>query len=113
MEKSDLKKIKAQALADARMRTGAKKQRVDITDDEWEAIQAGAISAHKLQAILRNADQERVKELATPRVPTVMTNAMQTRAKSMLASGYSQADVAAQLGIAVSTLSSSIARGDV
>lgn len=108
MEKSDLKKIKAQALAEARIRTGAKKERVDITDDEWNAIQAGAISNHKLEQILSNANLEQVKTLATPRTPTVMTTAKQARAKSMLASGYTQAEVATALGVALSTLKSSV-----
>jgi DNA-binding CsgD family transcriptional regulator len=111
MEKSDLKKIKGQALAEARLRTGAKKERVDITQDEWNAIQAGAISNNKLERILRNSNLEDVKKLAMPRTPTVMTTVMQARAESMLASGYSQADVAAQLGVAVSTLKSSLSEG--
>lgn len=108
MDASDLKKIKNQALTEARIRTGAKKQRIVISDREWEAIQAGAISASKLNAILNNADLDQIKQLATPRTPTVMTKIKQERAKSMLASGYTQADVAAQLGVALSTLKSSL-----
>lgn len=108
MEKSELKKVKAQALAAARVRTGANKERVHITDDEWLAIQAGAISNHMLERILANADVDRVKELATPRTPPVMTSVMQSRAKSMLASGYGPAEVADALGVPLSTLKSSV-----
>jgi predicted transcriptional regulator len=107
MEKSDLKKIKGQALAEARVRVGAKKERVDITDREWEAIQAGAISENQLRQILKNTDLEKVKERATPREATVMSDAKLTRAKSMFDLGFSQAEVAAQLGVPVSTLMSS------
>lgn len=111
MDAADLKKVKSKALIDARARTGADKERVEITADEWKAIQAGAISNHNLERILAHANLDQVKELATPRVNPVMTKVMESRAKSMLNSGYTQADVAAQLGIPLSTLKSSIARG--
>lgn len=110
MDAASLKKIKAQALTEARLRTGAGKERIEITDDEWEAIQHGAISNHKLTQILRNADLEQVKKLATPREPTVMTTTQVARAKSMLASGYTQAEIATALGVATSTLESSLQR---
>lgn len=113
MEKADLKKIKGQALVTARIRTGAQKdiigtETTPLTDREWAAIQAGAISANKLKQILDNANIDRVKELATPREATVMTPVKQQRAKSMLQSGYSPAEVADALGVALSTLKSSV-----
>lgn len=108
MEAAELKKLKAQALAEARTRTGAKKQQIVLTDKEWEAIQAGAISTNKLTQILNNADLDRVKELATPRVPVVMTETKKIRATAMLKSGYTQAEVADALGVSVSTLKSTI-----
>lgn len=108
LEPAELKKIKAQALAEARARTGAKKQLIEITDSEWAAIQAGAISNNKLNQILSNADLDRVKELATPRTKVLMTSAKQTRARSMIASGYTQAEVADALGVSLSTLKSSL-----
>lgn len=104
----ELKKIKNTALIEARRRTGAGKQRIDITDTEWEAIQAGAISPTRLKTILQHSDLDRVKELATPRTRTVMTPIKMARAKSMLASGFTQAEVASQLGVPVSTLRSSL-----
>jgi DNA-binding CsgD family transcriptional regulator len=108
MDASDVKKIKNQALAEARVRTGASKTRITISDKEWDAIQAGAISTNTLNKILTNADMDRVRELATPRQRTVMTSAKQSRAKQMLASGYTQAEVANQLGVALGTLKSFI-----
>lgn len=108
MEKEELKKIKGQALQEARYRMGAKKQRIDISDKEWEAIQAGAISSSKLSQILNNTDLDRVKQLATPRSISGLSTAKLSRAKSMLNSGYSQADVADALGISVSTLSKAL-----
>lgn len=105
---ADLKKLRGQMLEEARARTGAKKEKIEITDREWDAIQAGAVSNHQLEQILRNSNLDQIKERAMPRVPPVMTSNMQTRARSMLLLGYSQAEVAAQLGVPVSTLASSL-----
>lgn len=108
LEPSELKKMKAQALAEARARTGAGKQRIEITDGEWAAIQAGAISTNKLNQILANSDLEKVKQLATPKVKLLMTSTKTSRAKAMLESGYTQAEVADALGVSLTTLKTSI-----
>lgn len=108
MEYAELKKIRAKALETARIRTGAGKDRIEITPSEWDAIQAGAISSTKLKAILDNADKEKVKELATPRSLELMTSTKTMRAKAMLAQGYPQADVAKALGVSLSTLKRSV-----
>lgn len=108
IEAADIKKIKGQALVEARTRTGAKKQKIEITDREWEAIQAGAISTNTLTQILNNTDLDKVKRLATPRTSTSMTAAKLNKARSMLNSGYTQAEVADALGISTSTLSNAL-----
>jgi predicted transcriptional regulator len=108
MDAATLKKVKAQALIDARATTGAGKKRVQITESEWAAIQAGAITNNKLTDILSNADLNRVKELATPRERLLMTTTKKNRAQSMLASGYTQAEVAKHLGVSLSTLKNSL-----
>lgn len=108
MEKSELKKVKAQALNDARTRTGAAKERVQITDSEWAAIQAGAISPSKLSKILDNADMTVVREHATPKSKVVMTSTKTQRAHQMLAAGYTQAEVAEALGVSLTTLKNSV-----
>jgi hypothetical protein len=104
MDNTQKKRIGAQALDEARIRVGAKKIKVAIEPREWEAIQAGAISDTKLKAILDNADLDRVKELATPQNKTLMSPNKTARAQSMLAQGYTRAEVASQLGVSVSTL---------
>lgn len=113
MDKVTLKKIKGQALNEARNRTGAKKTQVVITPREWEAIQAGAISDTKLSDILDNADMDVVKELASPKTKVLMTSAKTKRAQSMLNLGYTRAEVAAQLGVSLSTLDASTDVKDV
>ena len=100
----DLKKLRNRCLSQGRAMVGAKKHLVDITDDEWEAIQNRAISASKLSAILDNANSDRVKELATPRQGVAMTQSMISRAKAMINRGYSRAEVAERLGVSTTTL---------
>lgn len=112
MPAEDLKKIKGMALTEARTRTGAAKQRIDITPNEWNAIQAGAISNNKLNSILDNTDIDRVRELATPRTKTVMVPAKLKRAQAMMAQGYNQAEIADALGVPPSTLFDALKEGE-
>lgn len=112
MEKETLKKVKSMALNEARTRTGANKSRVEISAREWEAIQAGAISNSKLKDILDNADLDAVKELATPQTKLLMSSSKKARAQSMLALGYTRAEVAAQLGVSMSTLDRAFTEGE-
>jgi hypothetical protein len=98
------KRLESQALETARTRTGAKKQRIEITQDEWNAIQAGALHDTKVRAILDNADMDVVVKLATPRTTRLMSSADTKRAQRMLDSGISRAEVAKALGVSVSTL---------
>jgi hypothetical protein len=110
LEEADLKKIRASALFEARHRTGAEKQQIMISDTEWTAIQAGAISNARLTAILDNSDLTRVKELATPRTSVVVSESKLLRAKQMASSGYTQAEIANQLGVPTSTLREALVR---
>lgn len=104
MDKDTEKKIKNQALVEARIRTKAAKDRIEPTQSEWDAIQAGAISNHKLNEILDNSNIEVIKKLATPKTPKLMTSTKLARAQAMLANGFTQAEVAQQLGVSLSTL---------
>lgn len=108
MDPAEIKKLKAQALEEARTRTGARKQQIEISDREWEAIQNGAITNHKLSQILSNADLDRVKALATPRTQLKMTNTKKARAQQMAALGYTQAEIADHLGVSLTTLKTSL-----
>jgi hypothetical protein len=104
MEKEEKRKIENQALAEARARTGAGKKRIVVTQDEWNAIQAGAISNKKLRDILDNSDIEEIRKLATPKQKVLMTSAKKARADAMLAAGFTQKQVADQLGVSLTTL---------
>jgi predicted transcriptional regulator len=111
LDASDIKKLKSQELATARHRTGADKQDIQFTPSEWDAIQAGAISPSKLKDMLDNANLDNVKQLAMPRQQILMSPAANQRAITMLASGYTQAEVAEALGVSVTTLKTSLNGG--
>lgn len=104
-------KAKSQSLAVARTQVGAKKQPVTITDREWEAIQAGAISENKLKTILNNTRSEDIKKLATPKESKTVSAAKQGTAKSMYASGYTLKEIADKLGVSASTISTLVNGG--
>lgn len=104
MDADDKKKLTDRCLKEARARVGAGKKQIKITDRQWEAIQAGAVSYSKQKDIFNNANQDRVRELATPKREGKISSSQLSRAKSMLARGYTQAEVADSLGVSVSTL---------
>jgi len=106
MQKDQLKKLKQQAIAAARIQTGADgaKTRINIEDDEWKAIQSGAVSTKMLTDILRFANTDRVKQLATPREEKALSLSNASRAKTMIRNGHSYADVAEALGVSISTI---------
>lgn len=105
LTKEEKKKISQRALISARTKVGAKRHPIDITDKEWEAIQAGAISDNKLTRILKYADIDILRQRATPKTTTQLSPAKIARIKSYANSGYSNADIAKQLGISASTVS--------
>jgi DNA-directed RNA polymerase specialized sigma24 family protein len=111
MDAAELRKIKGQALEEARARTGAKKHQIEITDEQWHAIQSNAISIDKMKNILNNTDIEKLKERATPRDKKVVTPAMASRALAMHRAGVTYAEMADALGISESTLQTIIKEG--
>lgn len=98
MSKADMKAERGKALVTARARVGALKPIIKITPQEWEAIQMGAVTKTRLERILRNADMDTVRGLATPRQNKGLTSAKQTRAQQLLDAGYTSAEVAAAVG---------------
>ena len=105
MTKAEIKKASQQALTQARAIVGAKRETIQITDREWEAIQAGAISESKLTQIINNVDMDSLRQRATPRATTTLSTAKQNKIASMNASGYSTSEIAEALGISSTTVS--------
>lgn len=105
--KKELAKIKQAALYDARASVGAsgKENRIDITDKEWDAIQAGAISDSKLTSILRYADPDIVKQKAMPKTSGELPSSKINRIQSLSGKGYTIAEIAERLGVSTSAVS--------
>lgn len=106
-DKDEISKIRRAAISDARNSTGAsgKRTRITISDGEWTAIQSGAISDTTLSEILRYAEPKNVRERATPRRTTQLSDARISRIKAMANSGHTNAEIAEALGISTSAVS--------
>lgn len=102
--KDSIKKARGRALTEAREATGANKIRVNFSEKEWEAIQAGAISTNFLQQLVANADKDRLRALATPRESRELKSTTIQRAREMLKNGYTQGEIADALGLSLATL---------
>lgn len=104
MTKAEIKKASQQALTQARASVGAKRTPIDISDREWEAIQAGAISENKLLQILNNTNTDAIRQRATPRATTTLSSAQQNRIAALKASGYSTSEIAEAVHVSTSTV---------
>lgn len=101
------KRAESVALAQARAMVGAKKEKIELTDREWEAIQANAISTDRLKRIVGNSDIDKLKQRATPRPSNELTTNQISRIKAMMSTGlYTQKEIADALGVSTSSVSS-------
>ena len=89
LKPKDVKKASQQALTKAREEVGSVSRRdrnIVITDREWEAIQAGAVSESVLKRILNNCDPDSLRQRAMPKETKVLSQAKINRIKAMSAS---------------------------
>ena len=108
LKKDEVKKASQQALT--KYRTGVnsvsrKDRSIKITDREWDAIQAGAVSENVLKKILNNADIDELRQRATPKATTTLSQAKINRIKAYSNSTYTIGEIAKKLGVSVSTVS--------
>lgn len=101
------KKIKNQELAKARVEVGSssKNRKIKITDAEWNAIQAGAVTGTTLNKILNNTEPDALRARSMPKATSSLSEAQKARIAAYKASGYTNQDIADQLGVSVSTVS--------
>ena len=104
MTKAEIRKESQRALSAARVQVGAERHTISISDKEWEAIQSGAISENTLSQILNYADIDQVRKLATPRNTKTLSQAKINRIKMLSDYGYTNAQIAKDLGISSSTV---------
>ena len=108
IEKGDVKKASQRALTKYRSEVGSvarKKRNIIITDNEWAAIQAGAISESKLKRILNNTDADNLRSRAMPKTTNTLRPSQINKIKAMRASNYSLSEIAAACNCSTSTVS--------
>lgn len=106
MNSEDRKKLATQVVAASRAKYNPyeKSFKMNITPKEWEAIENGAVSKSKLEAILKFGDTGQIRSYATPKPKPQVSAPSISRAKALLANGYTYAEVADQLGISTSAV---------
>ena len=103
MSKEELKKLKTQAMNRARATVGAQRMKIEITDKEWEAIQAGAITKTKLRQILNYADMDDVRARAMPKQSQTLSTAQINSIKAKMKTGrYTAQEIAGSYGVSTS-----------
>lgn len=108
MDNEEIRKASQRALNKYRNELGSvarRERNIDITDKEWEAIQAGAISEAQLKKILDNTDISKLRQLATPRASKELSSAQIARIKAYNISNYTLEQIAKKMGVSTSTVS--------
>lgn len=107
MEKKEEKKLRQIAIDEARASLGArsrKKTAIDISDEEWSAIQAGAITDTMLTKILKYCDMTQVKQRAMPHATTELSESKIKKINSMKRSGYTNQEIADAIDVSLTTI---------
>ena len=104
--KKDRAKMERLAMDDARRQVGAssKDHQIVLTDREWEAIQAGAVSHTRATEILRYCDPDSIRQRAMPKTTTQLSTAKVNKINWMKNQGYTIAEIAKANGVSVSTV---------
>lgn len=103
-DKETLKKLRQQAISSARVVYGAKRDPIEITDREWEAIQKGAVTENVLSQILLRADADALRARATPKDNKTLSEAKLYKLTAMKTSGYTNEEIAKSLGVSATTV---------
>ena len=104
MTSKEKKKARQVALTNARLKVGAKRHTIEITDREWEAVQSGAISENILTDLFKAMDPDKLRERATPKQRTELSEAKKNKINAMKSSGYTIDEIAEALGVSRSTV---------
>lgn len=105
MTNGEYKKLLQQRLETARASVGGKKPNIDISDQEWKAIQAGAVNKTTLQKILKATPSDKIDKLAMPKANAKLTTSQINQIKNMLKTeSATAAQIAARFGISVTTV---------
>lgn len=107
-KKMDVGKTGTKALNKYREEVGSisrKDRSIKITDKEWEAIQAGAVSENILMQILNNTDIDDIRQRATPKSSNTLSQSKINAIKAMSDSNYTLAQIADKTHLSTATIS--------
>lgn len=112
----DDKKARQRAIERARVAVGSNRnnRNFTITDREWEAIQARAVSHSTLTEILKYTDPDVLRERATPRTNSRdgLSEATKARIRAMYNNQvYTISQIADEIGVSTSTISNVLKKG--
>ena len=103
--KDKFKKYKGYALVTARMQVKAERPPITLSDDEWLAIETGAVSSNVINIILMALSGQEIRDRFMPKSAKEIPNNVKQRAKQLLLSGdYTYNEIASILGISVSSV---------
>ena len=118
-DKDKFKKVKSRYLAEGRALYSAKKGSIKLTDKQWEAINAGAVSSTLFSQLISNIDADTLREMALPKknesglsqseINQIQALANRTRADGTKA--YTTAEIAKKFGISASTVNKTLQKG--
>ena len=109
-----LRKLSQRYMAKYRGEVGSASRRnrsIKITDREWEAIQAGAISENKLKKILNNSDPDVLRDRAMPKSRNTCSTAQVNRMKRLRDSNFTLSQIAEKMNLSPSTVSKYLKEG--
>ena len=108
LKSEDIRKLSQRTMSKYREQVGAATRRernITITDRQWEAIQAGAISENKLKQILDNSDPDSLRQKAMPKKISGLTNAQVARIRAMNNSNFTINQIAEKMNVSPSVVS--------
>lgn len=108
LKEDDIRKMSQQSVTKYRSELNSltrKQRNINITDKEWEAIQAGAISNNKLKQILDNCDPDSLRERAMPKNRKTLNTPQINRIKSLANSNFTLSQIAEKMNLSPSTIS--------
>ena len=108
LKSDDIKKLSQRSMSKYREMVGSitrRERNINITDRQWEAIQAGAISENKLKQILDNSDPDSLRQKAMPKKISGLTNAQISRIRAMNNSNFTINQIAEKMNVSPSVVS--------
>lgn len=116
MTGEDLRKYSQRTVSKYRNEVGTinrKNRAITIDDNEWTAIQAGAVSDHKLRNILRYTDADQLRQRAMPKKDNNSLSRTQVnRIKQMSISNFTIEQIAEKLGVSKSAVAKCLKEGE-